>query len=63
MEIIEVLQAEGHLASVRLPDTSIETWALARLPVSVVPGDRVGCRASEAGMQTVLLPWPDGVPA
>ncbi|MBZ9751725.1 hypothetical protein K7W42_12715 [Deinococcus sp. HMF7604] len=40
MEIIEVLEVDGALASVRRPDTRLEVWALVKLPSGVVPGDR-----------------------
>ncbi|MBZ9714922.1 hypothetical protein [Deinococcus multiflagellatus] len=61
MEIIEVLEISGGLASVRLPDTSIEVWPLAVLPVSVEVGDHVGVTIQDGAWTTLLLLRPAGM--
>lgn len=56
MEIVVVLELAGGLASVRLPDDSIETWALASLPRDVQVGDRVGVTVTAGDLEMVILP-------
>ncbi|MBZ9715386.1 hypothetical protein [Deinococcus multiflagellatus] len=61
LEVIEVLEISGGLASVRLPDTSIEVWPLGLLPVGVEVGDHVGVSVDDGTWTTVLLPRPAGL--
>ncbi|MBZ9715931.1 hypothetical protein [Deinococcus multiflagellatus] len=60
-EVITVLEISGGLASVRLPDTSIEIWPLGRLPVGVEVDDQVGVTVTDGTWTTALLPGPAGL--
>nr|WP_255639474.1 hypothetical protein [Deinococcus betulae] len=60
---MEVLEINGGLTTVLLPDESQEIWPLVRLPAGVRSGDRVGCTVTADGLQMVLLPRPAGVVA
>lgn len=63
MEVITVVDIQDRAATVRLPDTSEETWSVASLPPGVLPGDRVGVLAAGGDLEMVLLPRPAGIRA
>ncbi|GGS07146.1 hypothetical protein [Deinococcus sedimenti] len=63
LEVVVVEEIKGDLASVRLPDTSLDVWPLADLPEGVVLGDHVGVTVTDGARHTVLLPRPAGVRA
>lgn len=63
MELIVVLDVQGGVATVRLPDTSVETWSVASLPGGVLPGDRVGVTVQGGDLDLVLLPRLAGLQA
>ncbi|MVN89409.1 hypothetical protein GO986_21995 [Deinococcus sp. HMF7620] len=62
-EVMEVLEINGGLTTVLLPEESQEIWPLVHLPAGVRPGDWVGCTVTAAGVQMVRLPRPAGVVA
>lgn len=58
-----VLDVQGGVATVRLPDTSVETWSMASLPGGVLPVDRVGVTMQGSNLDLVLLPRLAGLQA
>lgn len=55
MEVITVLEVRAGVATVQLPDTSVEEWSVASLPGGVMPGDRVGVTVDGGDLDVVLL--------
>lgn len=63
MEVITVLEIRQGVATVQLPDTSLEAWSVASLPGGVQSGDRVGVTVNGGDLDLVLLPRLAGLRA
>lgn len=61
--MVVVLDIQGNVAMVQLPDTSVEEWDMASLPGGVSPGDRLGVTVTGGDLDMVLLPRPRGLRA
>jgi len=57
------LEVQEDVATVQMPDTSVEEWSLASLPVEVMSGDCTRVTVDGGDLAVVLLSWLAGLRA